>query len=244
MLTNCTLAVNSCGIGGVPGPWNGGCGGGICGGATVVSCTIVSNTAYGGSGGGVYESGAFLNSIVALNSVLADGQGLDVYGTFNSLGHNLIGATNNSSGFTAPGDLVGSKASPLDPRVAPLANNGGTTLTMALMPGSPANDAGDTLLAPTTDQRGFPRPAGLAADIGAFEYDSVIPTLAVSLSGTNGLNLLGSGNAGQFCRLLWSPDLTSWVPLATNQIGSDGTVLFYDTCAAGSASRFYRLVMP
>jgi hypothetical protein len=115
---------------------------------------------------------------------------------------------------------------------------------MALLPGSPAIDAGNTSLAPTTDQRGFPRPAGLAADIGAFEYGSVMPTLAVSRSGATGLNILASGNAGKSCRLLWSTNLSSWVPMATTQIGSGGTVLFYDTCAPGSACRFYRLVMP
>ena len=67
---------------------------------------------------------------------------------------------------------------------------------MALLPGSPAIDAGNTSLAPATDQRGFPRPAGLAADIGAFEYGSVMPTIAISRSGATGLNILGSGNAG------------------------------------------------
>ena len=115
-----------------------------------------------------------------------------------------------------------------DPILGPLADNGGPTLTMALLPGSPAIDAGDTSLAPATDQRGFPRPAGLAADIGAFEYGSVMPTIAVSRSGATGLNILGTGNAGRSCRLLASTDLLSWVPVATNQIGSDGTILFYD----------------
>ena len=51
-----------------------------------------------------------------------------------------------------------------------------------------------------------------------------MPTLATSRSGATGLNILASGNAGQSCRLLASPDLLSWLPLATNQIGSDGTV--------------------
>ena len=157
----------------------GGNGGGICGGATVVSCTIVANGAgwgpvdsYNGSGGGVYGGGLFVNDLVALNSAPTGGQGPDVYGTFNSAGNNLISATNDSSGFTATGDLTGSSASRLDPKVGPLANNGGPTLTMALLPGSPAIDAGNTLLAPAIDQRGFPRPAGSAADIGAFEYGS------------------------------------------------------------------------
>ena len=235
-LTNCTLVGNFAGSGGYPdtpvplsvGSGYGGDGGGICGGGTVVSCTIVANNAgwgpvnsYNGSGGGVYGGGLFLNSIVARNnSDRTTAQGPDVYGTVNSLGHNLIGATNDSSGFTAPGDLAGSKASPLDPKVGPLANNGGPTLTMALLPSSPAIDAGNTSLAPMTDQRGFPRPAGLAADIGAFEYGSVMPTLAVSRSATNSLNLLATGNAGQTCRLLSSMDMSSWVPIATNLIGT------------------------
>jgi hypothetical protein len=131
-----------------------------------------------------------------------------------------------------------------DPKLGPLANNGGPTLTVALLPGSPAIDAGNTLLAPVTDQRGFPRPAGLAADIGAFEYGSVMPTIAVSRSGATGLNILASGNANQRCRLLSSTDLATWVPIATNYIGSGGTVLFSDACAPGGACRFYRLVMP
>jgi hypothetical protein len=110
--------------------------------------------------------------------------------------------------------------------------------------GSPAIDGGSPSLAPGTDQRGFPRPAGLAPDIGAFEYGSVMPTIAVSRSGATGLNILASGNAGQSCRLLWSTNLSSWVPMATNQIGSDGTFLFNVNCAPRSACRFYRLVMP
>jgi hypothetical protein len=77
-----------------------------------------------------------------------------------------------------------------------------------------------------------------------FKYGSVMPTLAISPSGATGLNILGTGNAGGSCRLLSSLDLSNWVPIATNQIGGDGTVLFYDTCASGSGCQFYRLVMP
>jgi hypothetical protein len=74
-----------------------------------------------GSGGGVYARGSgplycFLNDIVALNVALNTGKGSDVYGAFNSLGHNLIGATNDSSGFTAPGDLAGSNGLPDRPQ--------------------------------------------------------------------------------------------------------------------------------
>jgi hypothetical protein len=112
---------------------------------------------------------------------------------------------------------------------------------MALLPGSPAIDAGDTALAPATDQRGLLRPFGLAADIGAVEF---WPTLTVSLSGTDGLDILASGISGQSCRLLASSNALSWTPLGTNQFGFNGTALFHDTRAPGHAWRFYRLVMP
>ena len=55
---------------------------------------------------------------------------------------------------------------------------GGPTLTMAMLPGSPAIDVGNPSLALATDQRGVLRPFGLAADIGAFE---LWPTVQVSL---------------------------------------------------------------
>ncbi len=45
-------------------------------------------------------------------------------------------------------------------------------LTLALLPDSPAIDAGDPtvlLSDPTTDQRGLPRVSGVGSDIGAFE---------------------------------------------------------------------------
>jgi hypothetical protein len=177
-----------------------------------------------------------LNTLIALNS----GTAPDVSGPFLSLGHNLIGATNGSSGFPMSGDLVGSIASPLDPKVGPLANNGGPTLTIALLPGSPAIDAGDSAAAPPTDQRGFPRPFGRAADIGAFEFSS--PELQASRASAGGTDIVGTGKAGQTCRLLASTNLTTWFPIATNQISTNGTVLVHDS--SSDLCRFYRLVTP
>lgn len=68
------------------------------------------------------------------------------------------------------GPLVGTTASPLDPQLQPLADNGGPTETRALYSLSPAVDAampvgGD----PPFDQRGFTREVGSAPDIGAYE---------------------------------------------------------------------------
>jgi hypothetical protein len=115
---------------------------------------------------------------------------------------------------------------------------------MALLWGSPAIDAGDTAATPPTDQRGFPRPAGAAADIGAFEYGSMLPILAVSRIDTARLDITAYGNMGQSCRLLTSTDLLNWIPIATNQLSGDGTVVFHDNYNPGIARMFYRLAMP
>jgi hypothetical protein len=101
--------------------------------------------------------------------------GQDVSGAFISDGHNLIGVVNGSTGFGAAGDQLGNVGDPLDPMLAPLANNGGPTRTHALLAGSPAIDQGDNNGAPTTDQRGVSRPrdgdgnGSRIVDIGAFE---------------------------------------------------------------------------
>ncbi len=75
----------------------------------------------------------------------------------------------------------------VDPKLGPLASNGGPTQTMALLPGSPAVMAGDNSLIPvsvTTDQRGAPRIKDKIVDIGAFASGPetlVVTTLADSV---------------------------------------------------------------
>jgi CSLREA domain-containing protein len=147
--------------------------------ASLLNCTVVENLAH--EGGGLFHNpgGTFnvKNTIVALNLVDFLGAGLDVSGTFTSQGHNLIGI--GGVGFVngANGDIVGSLVNPIDPKLGPLANNGGPTKTRALLAGSPAIDHGDNNGAPATDQRGagFARVKdgnfdGVAiVDIGAFE---------------------------------------------------------------------------
>jgi len=145
----------------------------------LLNATIARNTAF--TGGGVYHVGinnpaTVRNTIIALNHATGGvAEGYDVYGTFASLGHNLIGDAMRSYGFGLNGDLVGWSQKPLDPKLGPLQDNGGRTQTMALLAGSPAIDAGDNFLAPTTDQRGVARPrdgngdGSKVVDIGAFE---------------------------------------------------------------------------
>src|SRR5262249_16240174 len=89
-----------------------------------------------------------------------------------------------------------------DPKIGPLQNNGGPTFTQALLPGSPAVDAGDdsVLGSPpnlTTDQRGpgFPRKVGSHVDIGAFE---VLPFDTCLKDNTSGNILQWNSKTGAY----------------------------------------------
>ena len=113
---------------------------------TVTNTTIASNSA-SGSGHGIFKGGEtarIRNTIVARNG--NGGNGPDIAGSaYTSDGHNLIGNADGSSGFTnlLNGDQIGTSANPRNPLLGSLANNGGVTSTLALMPGSTAIDAGD-----------------------------------------------------------------------------------------------------
>jgi hypothetical protein len=161
---------------------------------TLTNSTISNNSA-GEENGGLYVNifGKIdiENTIVALNTG-GNTRGPDVDGLFTSLGHNLIGKGDGSSGFTngVNGDQVGTDASPLDPKLGTLRYNGGPTPTLALLAGSPAIDAGDDSvlgppLMPTTDQRGpgFPRKTGTHVDIGAVAFTVCAP-IDATLSGS------------------------------------------------------------
>ena len=113
------------------------------------------------------------------HSIIAQHRGGSVWGRVTSLGYNLIAtaAPDGSSGFMpgVKGDRIGTPQQPLDPKLLPLANNGGPTQSHALAPDSPAiagADPGDRTL--TTDQRGVPRSP--LADIGAYEHLNLAPT--------------------------------------------------------------------
>jgi predicted outer membrane repeat protein len=169
-LTNCTISGNIAASNG---------GGLHAAEATLLNCTVAENSAH--IGGGLFRNagGTFSvrNTIVALNLVDFTGTGPDVSGAFTSQGHNLIGDGTGGTGFTngVNGDIVGTGTNAIDPKLGPLANNGGPTKTHALLAGSPAIDHGDNTILPATDQRGFARKKdgnfdGLAiVDIGAFE---------------------------------------------------------------------------
>jgi hypothetical protein len=150
--------------------------------ARINNSTIFANGSATGGGLGLgsnripFEVG---NSIIAGNSAASDGPDCyDPAGTVVSHGFNLIGDGSGCGSFGPPFDQVGDSTTPLDPLLAPLADNGGPTQTHALLAGSPALDAGSPDPAGTSeaacrdvDQRGVPRPQGIGCDIGAFELE-------------------------------------------------------------------------
>jgi CSLREA domain-containing protein len=83
----------------------------------------------------------------------------------------------NDGGHNLAAGAVGCPGSSGDPKLAPLADNGGPTPTMALAPGSAAIDKVPVTGAncPPTDQRSIARPQFAACDIGAFELAPTPP---------------------------------------------------------------------
>jgi hypothetical protein len=102
------------------------------------------------------------NSIVAAN--VNEGCFLGAFGAgvvaINSLGFNVF---TDATCFPVVDDQEVGSAD-----IGPLADNGGPTLTHALLGGSPAIDSADNGLCPAIDQRGEPR--DVACDVGAFEF--------------------------------------------------------------------------
>jgi CSLREA domain-containing protein len=147
----------------------------------VTNSTIVSNT--GGYGAGINNLGTlsvqsstffgnanfalgnqYSGSAVLTDTILANGVSNCAGLMIASGGYNL--EDTDTCEFTQTTDIVNT-----NPQLGPLADNGGPTQTMALLPGSPAIDHGGTAAngCPPTDQRGISRPQGPACDIGAFE---------------------------------------------------------------------------
>ena len=186
-ISNSTIASNSAGYDAF--------GGGIVNGfydagtLTAVNSTIAYNDAYN-SGGGLSDTpgstATLYNTIIAANT---GGDGADDIagaGVSSASAYNLVGVdetgslTNgtdgNQVGVTSPGLASGP------------ANNGGSTQTIAFMPGSPAIDTGRngingfTLF---TDQRGYVPPAGVW-DIGAYQLNAIPPSApTATLSAAN-----------------------------------------------------------
>ena len=134
---------------------------------TITNSTISDNSATA-NGGGIYNQGnaQFQIGSTVLNAG-SSGENIFNGGQATSLGYNL--SSDDGAGILiGTGDQINT-----DPMLGPLQDNGGPTFTHALLPGSPAIDAGDPSFVPPPffDQRGpgFDRVSGSGIDIGSFE---------------------------------------------------------------------------
>jgi hypothetical protein len=176
-----------------------GIGGGIYmdftpGGVTIENSTIAGNSAL--DGGGVYDKAdtgfttpnqnpVLHNTIVAANSATDNGPDLfNNNGSVFDSAFSLIGSPSfGGIHTTVPGSNIVGTDTRIDPKLGPLVDNGGDTLTMAPLAGSPAIDKGDDF-GVGVDQRGLVRPVDLpnyknsaapganGSDIGAVELQT------------------------------------------------------------------------
>lgn len=137
-----------------------------------------STVAFNQGGGPDIQLASHTDPVEFESSIFADNGSYDI----GSEGYafTISGANNlvvGSSDVTLPRDTLTT-----DPLLLPLANNGGQTLTHALADGSPAINAGNNVAGLSVDQRGtgYPRVFGAAADIGAYERQTVDDTIFVN----------------------------------------------------------------
>jgi hypothetical protein len=182
-------------------------------GINVINSTFYDNRAPAGTfGGAINGDGAVItitNSTFLSNSAAAFNGGAfsqnyhlhvhNVLIAFNIGGNCEFTMTLSSANANLeyPAATCGGANVQADPRALAPADNGGPTLTSALLPNSPAINAGDDAGCPGVDQRGAPRPVAAHCDtpapldpalagsgqvrVGAFEFGGKVPRLWLPL---------------------------------------------------------------
>jgi hypothetical protein len=155
-------------------------------------------------GGGIYHAAGH---ITIDNSILAENGVENVFGSVADAGHNLVSDA-------SLGSTISSTIQTTNVLLGFLGLYGGPTETVPVLPGSPAIDAAECLLA--VDQRSVSRPVGAGCDIGAFEAQTSSHYLVITASptpwtpltaragavsafmGTNSYVVLGKFEPGQY----------------------------------------------
>ena len=231
--------------------------------ATITSSTITANAAQSAAGGlAAIGQVSLTNTIIAANAVRPGGVRPDCQdegfppGTHildGAGGHNLIGDTSGCPGLAAAGsgDLAGAGEAALDPKLGPLAYDGGDTETVPVLGGSPAIGAGaaagcEALPIVSTDERGHSRNVATrgVCDIGSYDTGgAAVAELAPAIHAPAApkakeghplsvkLKTTGTPTAG----VSESGKLPEGVRFVAN---ADGTALIAGTPAAGSAGSY------
>ena len=223
----------------------------------VVNSTIANNTPGSGintfaANSGTTATTTLRNTLLAGNApsnLISGGSGTPKVVTF---GFNL--ASDGGGGFLNVLPINSDRVS-ANAALAPLAFNGGTTPTHALLAGSEALDAGHDS-GVLTDQRGlgFRRTIDLpqitnatrsdGTDIGAVEalIDPALRITAVTRSGGQAvIQAVGTPNATYTVERSTALDTGSFSALATTTANEAGVIQFTDTTSAGLSQAFYRL---
>jgi hypothetical protein len=210
--------------------------------------TLSGNAAPAGLGGGLYLSvvtSTTLDSTIIAGNTASESP--DVNGAVNFATFNLIGDGTGSAGVVdgTNGNQVGTSASPINPMLGKLQDNGGPTIgvstatqilpTQALLTGSPAIDKGDnSLLSLPTDERGFNRTVNNATDVGAFEFQP--PTTQTTL--TSSANPSFVGEAVTFTATVSGVAPGSNTPTGTVTFSVDGSPAASDVALTNGAASF------
>ena len=229
---------------------------------TVSASTFSGNATDNPGGGGIHLEGPSGHAVLSigdsiLNAGVASANLDNNGGTVTSLGYNLI-SDGGGGLLNGPADQLNT-----NPRLGPLQNNGGSTMTLAPLMGSPVIDQGKanavTSLAATTDQRGVSRPidqpgvanaaGGDGSDIGAVEaqFAASVPILLGSLEKlSNGsFQLSFTNNPGAGFVILTSTNLalplSSWTVLGTPVEISSGHFQYMDLRATNRSQSFYQI---
>ena len=157
---------------------------------SLTNVTIADNSAAPGGGGGITDASQMMTGSGATgvhNTIIADNTGGDC-GVWSPGSRRVPAAVDagfnlDSDGTCFKGDAKTDKVG-VDPLLGAPADNGGSVLTDALMPGSPAIDGGSNTGCPATDARGITRPQGASCDIGAYEFAAAGLALSKSAPAT------------------------------------------------------------